>query len=130
MIRLLSAAALAAQAQGLTLPIDWDALPPLPYRTVPPVTPDMTSYVAGEIQSGRCPQAPVLAGRRMVRADVAVLLDDEGNVRATIPRAIKCATVEQYAAGIVASAARNNLLPRAQGAPGWYRASVTFDWAA
>jgi hypothetical protein len=105
-------------------------MPPLPYRAAPPVTPEMTGYVAGEMQSGRCPQAPILSGRRTVRADVAVLLDDEGNVRATIPRAIQCATVEQFVAGIVASAARNNLLPRAQGAPGWYRASISFDWAA
>ncbi|WP_448658845.1 hypothetical protein ACPVPU_15355 [Sphingomonas sp. CJ99] len=121
--------ALLAQAQALSFPIKWDVLPPLPYRSAPVVTPDMSGYVAGEMQSGRCPPAPLLAGRRTIRADVAVLIDDEGLVRATIPRAIKCATVEQYAAGIVASAARNNLLPRAQGAPGWYRASVIFDWA-
>jgi hypothetical protein len=48
-------------------------------------------------------------------------------VRTVVPRAIQCATVEQYAAGLAAGFARGNLLPR-NGTEQWYKTSLTFSW--
>lgn len=110
--------------------IDWDALPPLPWRRIPRATPRMTSFVASEMQRTACPRPDPVAGRVQLQVDVAVLIGDEGVVRATIPRAIACSVVEQYAAGLILSFARNNLIPRLVSEGGWYRASMVFDWAA
>ena len=49
------------------------------------------------------------------------------SVRATIPRAINCPTVEQYAAGLVLGFARDNLNTRFAVEGTWYRVSMTFD---
>lgn len=109
-----------------TRTINWDALASLPYRAVPVVTADMLGFVANEAATRKCP-VPVGPGQ-VLTIDVAVLIDPEGNVRTTIPRAIRCATVEQYAAALVAGFARNNLLPRTADADQWYRANITFAW--
>lgn len=114
----------------LTFPIVWEAMAPLPYRTPPPISPAMSRWVAGELVRSKCPVPRAVNGRYSVRVDVAVLISPESTVRASIPRAIDCPTVEQYAAGMVSSFARNNLLSRAGDGSGWYRASVTFDWPA
>jgi hypothetical protein len=108
-------------------PIDWEALDALPYRAQPQITPQMVDFVQGEMRQGRCtPPAPI-AGKRRVRADVAVLVGSAASVRATIPRAINCPTVEQYAAGLVLGFARDNLSPRFAVEGTWYRVSMTFD---
>lgn len=108
-------------------PIDWEALDPLPYRIQPQVTPQMAQFVRDEMAQGRCtPPAPV-GGKRRVHADVAVLVGATASVRATIPRAINCPTVEQYAAGLVMGFARDNLSRRFAVEGTWYRASMTFD---
>ncbi|WP_066480578.1 MULTISPECIES: hypothetical protein [unclassified Sphingomonas] len=107
--------------------IQWDALPQLDFRVPLTIAPEMTAYVAGESRSGRCPPPAIEGGRSVVRADVAVLVQD-GMVRATIPHAIDCVTVEQYAAGIVVSYARNNLTQRMARTTGWYRATLVFEW--
>ena len=110
-----------------TSPIDWEALDALPYRTQPEVTPQMVRFVQGEMAQGRCtPPAPI-AGKRRVHADVAVLIGSGASVRATIPRAINCPTVEQYAAGLVLGFARDNLNTRFAVEGTWYRVSMTFD---
>lgn len=109
-------------------PIDWQALPPLPYRRTPRPTPPMTLFVLSEMKRGACRRPAAVAGRAQLQVDVAVLIGREGQVRATIPRAIDCPTVEQYAAGLVVSFARGNLVPRFVTDGGWYRASVLFDW--
>ncbi len=57
--------------------------------------------------------------------DVAVMVREPATVRTAIPRAIDCPTVEQFAAGLVTSFARNNLRNPAEG---WYRVTVTFNW--
>ena len=44
--------------------------------------------------------------------EVAVLVDGANGIRTAVPRAIRCPTVEQYAAALVAGFARGNLLPR------------------
>ena len=114
----------------LTFPIVWEAMAPLPYRTPPPISPAMSRWVAGELVRGKCPIPRAVNGRHSLRVDVAVMISPESTVRAAIPRAIDCPTVEQYAAGMVSSFARNNLLARAGDGSGWFRASVTFDWPA
>ncbi|MEP9403205.1 hypothetical protein [Sphingomonas sp. VNH70] len=111
-------------------PIDWDALPPLPYRRTPHVTGGMTGFVAAEMHRAACPLPVPVGGQVQVQVDVAVLIGGDGMVRATIPRAMNCPTVEQYAAGLVVSFARGNLIPRLVSEGGWYRASLMFDWAA
>lgn len=110
-----------------TSPIDWEALDPLPYRIQPEITAQMVSFVQDQMRQGRCtPPAPI-GGKRRVHADVAVLVGAGATVRATIPRAINCATVEQYAAGLVLGFARENLSRRFAVEGTWYRVSMTFD---
>lgn len=115
--------ALLALAAGLqAAAIDWDALAPLPYRAPPLVTPEMHALVDREVRANKCP----VTGSEL-RVDIAVLVDDAGGIRTTVPRAIQCAPVEQYAAGLVAGFARGNLLPRMASGEQWYRTSLTFN---
>lgn len=111
-------------------PIDWQALPPLPYRYTPRPTARMNAFVQSEFARSGCPLPEPSTGRVQVQVDVAVLIGEDHVVRATIPRAIACPTVEQYAAGLVVSYARGNLVPRFVNAGSWYRAVLVFDWAA
>ena len=109
-------------------PIDWQALPPLPYRRTPHPTARMTAFVQSEMRRTGCPRPASVGGRVQLQVDVAVLIGEDHVVRATIPRAIQCPTVEQYAAGLVVSYARGNLVPRFVSAGNWYRAVLLFDW--
>ncbi len=113
----------------LTPAIDWAALPDLPYRQPPQMTAPMHSYVQGQVRARKCRARRLVDGRPAVRIEVAVLVSPEDGVRTSVPRAIGCSTVEQYAAGLVSSFARNNLDARSGGAEQWYRATVTFVWA-
>ncbi|UYY58536.1 hypothetical protein [Sphingomonas sp. S2-65] len=99
-------------------------LAPLPYKTAPQITPEMNSFVQREAIGRKCPMPQ---GGSMT-VDVAVLVDQAGGIRTTVPRAIGCATVEQYAAALVAGFARNNLLPRTGLQEQWYRTTLTFTW--
>lgn len=110
-------------------PIDWAALPALPYRHTPRPTAPMVGFVQSELRRTNCPRPVAVDGRAALQLDVAVLIGDDHLVRATIPRAIGCPTVEQYGAGLVVSFARGNLLPHLVSDGGWYRASLLFDWA-
>ncbi len=126
--------ALAAQEIVVPVPlvmpaIDWATLPDLPYRQPPHMTAPMHSYVKGQVRARKCRARRLVDGRPAVRIEVAVLVSPEDGVRASVARAIGCATVEQYAAGLVSSFARNNLAARSGGAEQWYRATVTFVWA-
>jgi hypothetical protein len=104
--------------------MDWAALPALPWRTQPAVTPAMSDFAEQEARIRRC---PVPQGNS-ITVELAVLVDGD-TVRTVVPRAIDCATVEQYAAGLATGFARNNLLPRTPGAGGqWYKTSLTFSW--
>ncbi|MDJ0275629.1 hypothetical protein QLH51_02250 [Sphingomonas sp. 2R-10] len=118
----------AQAAPVVRSPIDWDALPPLPYRRTPRPTAQMTAFVLAEMKRAGCPRPIPVAGNNQLRVDVAVLIGEDHVVRATIPRAIRCPTVEQYAAGLVVSYARGNLVPRFVNAGNWYRAVLLFDW--
>lgn len=104
--------------------IDWAALPALPWRAPPLVTPAMSDFAGREARARRCP----LPQRTSITVELAILVDGDA-VRTVVPRAIDCATIEQYAAGLAASFARNNLLPRSAGAgEQWYKTSLTFSW--
>ncbi|WP_235513635.1 MULTISPECIES: hypothetical protein [unclassified Sphingomonas] len=109
-------------------PIDWQALPPLPYRRTPRPTAQMTAFIQSELRRASCPRPLPVSGRAQLQVDVAVLIGEDHVVRATIPRAIDCPTVEQYAAGLVISYARGNLVPRFVSPGNWYRAVLLFDW--
>lgn len=119
-----------ARAQDAPEPtaIHWESLPTLPYREAPNMTPAMHEWARRQVSARKCRARRLVDGRPAVRVEVAVLVDEDG-VRTTIPRAIGCPTIEQYAAGLVAGFSRNNLTQRT-GAPGnvWYRATVTFAW--
>ena len=109
-------------------PIDWTALPPLPYRRAPQPTTSMIAFVSSEIHRNECPRPMPVDGHTRLQIDVAVLIGEDRLVRATIPRAIGCPVVEQYGAGLVVSFARGNLMPQFVSEGGWYRASLQFDW--
>ena len=129
MIAPLSLIALAMQAPAVPPLPDWGDIMPLAFRQQPVVTPTMTQFVAGEIASGRCVTATPPDRHHIVRVDVAVLLTPEGDVKAAVPHAIDCPTVEQYGAGLVIGFARNNVsvLPGTK-ASLWYRTTLAFDW--
>lgn len=110
------------------LPADWSAMMPLPYAAPRPVTPQVASFVSGEIAGGRCSVPGPADGHYVVRVDVAALVGNDGVVRRVVPHAIGCPTVEQYAAGLVSGFARGNLLLRRSMVESWYRATVVFDW--
>lgn len=113
---------LAAALQ--TAPIDWDTLPPLPWRAPPIITTEMQNFVQREVDLRKCK----LAKPKAMEVAVAVLIDESGNVRTSVPRAIACPSVEQYAAALVAGLARNNLLPRPGASEQWYRTTLSFTW--
>lgn len=123
---MIAAVALAIALQSTPPRIDWPSLAPLPYRAEPQITPDMLAFVASEVTARKCPVA--IGPGLTLTVDVAVLVDAQDNIRTTVPRAIQCPTVEQYAAAMVAGAARGNLLPRMASADQWYRTTVSFAW--
>ncbi len=123
---MIASLALVLALQSTPPRIDWPSLAPLPYRAEPQITPDMLAFVANEVTTRKCPVA--IGPGLTLSVDVAVLVDAQDNIRTTVPRAIQCPTVEQYAAAMVAGAARGNLLPRRASADQWYRATVTFAW--
>jgi hypothetical protein len=97
------------------MPTDMASLPPLPWRTPPRLPADVATFVAGEVSAGRCPLL-----KPPVTLEFAVLVRT-GNVRAVVPLAIDCVTVEQYGAGLISTLARKNLR---RAAAGWYRATL------
>jgi hypothetical protein len=109
-------------------PIDWTALPALQYRTQPRVTLSMNQFAAREARARRCPLAVTRGPIQTLTVELAVLVDGAGDVRTVIPRAIQCATVEQYAAGLMSGFARGNLVGGGSGAEQWYKTSLTFSW--
>lgn len=122
-----------AQAQATpphTISLDWAAMPPVPYRVMPLVTPALTAFVAREVASGRCARPRPADGHYRIVVDVALLIAADHGVRQAVPRAIDCPTVEQYAAGLATSFANGDLLERTVTGERWYRTSVTFDWQA
>lgn len=117
-----ASAAPAQEPPPLVVPTDWAAMPPVPWRVAPVIAPGLATFVADEVRAGRCAAPP----RDAIEVRVAVYIRADGIVRAAVPRAIDCPTVEQFAAGLVTSFARNNLRTPAAG---WYQATIAFDWS-
>ncbi|WP_404371359.1 hypothetical protein AB5I39_03800 [Sphingomonas sp. MMS24-J45] len=115
-------------ADAPAVPVDWDTLAPMPYVSAPEMTPQLNAFVGGEVAAGRCALPKPADGHYVVRVDVAALIDGSGVIRKTVPHAIACPTVEQYAAGLVTGFARGNLNLRASASGTWYRATIVFDW--
>lgn len=111
-------------------PPDWSVLPQLPLHRPLNATPETSAYVRDEVLRGHCASAVRDAAGWSLGVDVAVLTTADGRVRRVVPRAIQCPTIEQYAAGLVWSGARDNLDPRPGDADRWYRMRVTFAWSA
>ncbi len=133
MIALLFAGMVAALApesppQPLLPPQDWSTLPRLILRKPADPTAATSAYVRDEVNQGRCAAAIRGTAGWTLAVDVAVLANADGGVRRVIPRAIQCPTVEQYAAGLVASGTRDNIdTPPAEGER-WYRTRLVFAW--
>ena len=108
-------------------PVDWAPLPMLRYRRAADVAPGAAGFVRDEATAGRCTAAVRGAGEWTLRVDLAVLGTATGQAREVVPRAIGCAAVEQYAAGLISRMARDNLVTDGTG-EAWYRTSVTFTW--
>lgn len=119
---------LLALAAPQTGQIDWAALPALPYRTPPRISTGMNQFAAREARARRCPLSVAPGSVQRMTVELAVLVTANGEVRTVVPRAINCATVEQYAAGLAAGFARNNLLPAGGATEQWYKTSITFSW--
>lgn len=118
-----------AQLAQPAVPTDWSTLAPLPYASAPQMTPPLTRFVADEIAAGRCAVPKPADGHYVIKVDVAALVGADGVIRRTVPRAIDCATVEQYSAGLVIRFARANLQVRGGGAADqWYRTTIVYDW--
>ncbi len=109
-------------------PQDWSALPQLALRRPADPTAAMSAYVHQEVLRGRCASATRTPAGWTLPVDIAVLASADGAIRRVVPRAIHCPTVEQYAAGLVFSGARDNVdLPASVG-DRWYRTRLIFAW--
>ena len=110
------------------MPTDWSKLAPIPYSSAPKMTPALAAFVVGEVAAGRCAVPKPADNHFMISVDVAALVGGDGTIRRTVPHAIDCPSVEQYAAGLVAGLARGNLSVRPGKSDTWYRATIVFDW--
>ncbi|WP_298090599.1 hypothetical protein [uncultured Sphingomonas sp.] len=124
MIALLLLAALQAPAVE-TPPADWTGLPSLP---LPENAGERITYARAEVAAGRCKAEVLPDGRSQIVAPVALLLSAEGTVRRALPQAIDCPTVEQYTAGYVSTMVRTGTLRTASLRPGWYKATIIYQW--
>ena len=118
----------AAPAPGAALsspPADWSAMPSL--GATPPTADPLSDYVRDEVRAGRCAAASPSAAGQQLSVDLAVLVAGDGSVRRILPRAIGCATVEQYATGLASRLIRRTLA--APGSDTWYRTTLAFTWA-
>lgn len=106
------------------LPADWSALPRL--GTLPRTADALSDYVRDEVRAGRCAAAVDTPAGQQVSVELVVLVSGEGAVRRILPRAIGCATVEQYATGLASRLIRRTLA--APGSDTWYRATLDFAW--
>lgn len=109
-------------------PQDWSTLPTLRFAKSVVEVPALAEFVRGEIKNGHCAAQRATAGGYALSVDVAVLITPHGLVRRTIPRAIGCPSVEQYAAGIAFSRAMGNVATDGMTEDGWYRTTMTFSW--
>ena len=109
-------------------PVDWSNLPTLRYARPVDQTANLSAFVRAEVKAGHCPRATANPDGWTLTVDMAVLATPQQTVRRIVPRAIDCAAVEQYAAGIVSSLVRGNIDTTGTTVDGWYRTSLTFTW--
>jgi hypothetical protein len=103
-------------------PPDWDAMPELPVLRRTTTPPQLSYFVRTEVDAGRCDAATGSS----LSVELAVLVSANGQIRGILPRAIGCATVEQYASGIASRQLRGNVA--APGVDSWYRTTISFLW--
>jgi hypothetical protein len=125
---LILAAQLAVASPSPVLPQDWSSLRPLPLAYDPGDAPNLSAFVQGEVKAGRCAAAVATSGGWVLKIDLAVLVGPAAQPRRVVPRAIDCPSVEQYAAGLISSAARGNIPLGTVTPETWYRTSLTFSW--
>ena len=104
----------------------WSALPQLEFPRGSSATTQISDYVRDEVRAGRCGAAVATPFGQALSVELAVQLSTNGRVRRIIPRAIGCATVEQYATGLTSRMARTMLA--APGARTWFRTTIDFAW--
>lgn len=118
-------------AGGVPLPPqDWSALPVLRLRRAVAPSLDASTFVQREVLAGRCAGATRTPQGWVLNLDLALLAAADGRVRRVTPRAIDCPTVEQFAAGLLLGAARNNVDLRGAATDSWYRTTMVFAWKA
>lgn len=108
-----------------TPPTDWSTVPELTLRARGDAG-TRVAFVSGEVAAGRCQARQTADGHVGIDAPVVVLFDAQRRVRQIVPRAIGCPTVEQYTVGYVSTLIRD--AEPVQNA-GWYRVTVTYQWA-
>ncbi|TPG12736.1 hypothetical protein [Sphingomonas oligophenolica] len=128
-------AALALMAQAATAPAaaplpppNWSTLPSI--RFVKPViaSPRLADFVRAKIRHRRCAAQRRTNTGWVLTIDVAVLVTPQGLVRRTVPRAIHCPSIEQYAAGLAFSRATGNIATEGLVTDAWYKTSMAFAW--
>ena len=116
-------------AAPATPPQDWTRLPALRWKQPPRNDESTSRYVRDEVNAGRCAAALRSGHAAALSIDVAVLADAGGRIRAVVPRAINCPTVEQYTVGLIQRMARDNLDTAGQTGGIWYRTAMTYSWS-
>lgn len=111
-------------------PSDWSALPQLRLQQTPDYALIMTKFVRDEVAAGHCTAPAPVEGHTTIKLDLIVQVSSATNqaVR-VIPRAINCPTVEQFAAGVVERATRDNIAGSAPDADSWFRTGMTITWS-
>jgi hypothetical protein len=111
-------------------PRDRSALPPLRLTQTPDYSLIMTKFVHDEVAAGHCAAPAPVAGKVTLKLDLIVLVASSTNqaIR-VVPRAISCPTVEQFAAGVVEKAARDNIAGQPPGNDSWYHTSMSVTWS-
>lgn len=105
---------------------DWSTLPELALQRRRLDDAPVADYVRDEVLAGRCDAAVVTATGQSLSVDLAVQVAANGQVRRIVPRAIGCATVEQYATGLASRMTRTPFSP--PGADSWFRTTIDFAW--
>ena len=110
-------------------PQDWSTLPTLRFAKPVIDSPALAEFVRSEVEKGHCEaDRTTVSGAHGLTVDIAVLVTPQGLVRRTVPRAIGCPSVEQYAAGIAFSRAMGNVVLDGASSDSWYRTSMAFTW--
>ncbi|MEH3104518.1 MAG: hypothetical protein PGN12_11490 [Sphingomonas phyllosphaerae] len=117
---ILAALLLLGQLSSLNPPTEWTSLPRLQLGLAAAPPARLTEFVRREVAAARC---TLPSEARML--DLVVLIAQSGQVRRIVPRAIGCPVVEQFAAGIVLSAARDKMPPPSSDT--WYVTTVALS---